>query len=284
MSKKFLRILAVICVVSLTCLLLIGVAGATGTNEQAEEVPLYVEGIRVGSGFIITDTEYVPFRALCDALGHEVTVSWDSNSKIATAEMPGLIVIAQVGSKYITANGRYFYAPSTVSIINGAVYVPLDVLTFAFNLDIIRNEEHRTIDISTSKLAPIVSGDEFYNEEDLYWLSRVINAESGNQSLEGKMGVGDVVINRVANQDPYSFAKVNTIREVIFQHNQFDVVSRGTINNEPNAESVIAAKLCLEGYNIVKDSLYFANPTIADMSFFYGRTFFATIGDHAFYL
>ena len=33
--------------------------------------------------------------------------------------------------------------------------------------------------------------------EGLFWLSRIIQAESGNQPLEGRMAVGNVVLNRV---------------------------------------------------------------------------------------
>ena len=91
---------------------------------------------------------------------------------------------------------------------------------------------------------PLASGDTFYNSESLYWLSRIIYAESGNQPLEGKIAVGNVVLNRVAHpQFP------NTVKGVIFQANQFTPVQNGSINRTPSSESVIAAKLCLDGAN-----------------------------------
>ena len=62
----------------------------------------------------------------------------------------------------------------------------------------------------------IQSGDSYYDQEDLFWLSRVIYAESGNQPLEGKMAVGNVVMNRVASP-----IYPNTVEGVLAQKNQF---------------------------------------------------------------
>lgn len=62
----------------------------------------------------------------------------------------------------------------------------------------------------------IQSGDAFYPSEDLYWLSHIIYAESGTQLMEGKIAVGNVVLNRV--NDPRF---PNTVYGVVFQRNQF---------------------------------------------------------------
>ena len=53
---------------------------------------------------------------------------------------------------------------------------------------------------------------------------------------------------------------------------------------EPPEECVIAAKLCLEGYDIVGGSLYFVNPDIGVSGWFrQTRTYVTSIGDHDFY-
>ena len=65
---------------------------------------------------------------------------------------------------------------------------------------------------------------------------------------------------------------------------QFSPVETGGIYAEPNELSVIAAKLCLEGYNVAGDSLYFVNPATGSTSWFREtRTFVVTLGDHDFY-
>ena len=114
---------------------------------------------------------------------------------------------------------------------------------------------------------------------ELYWLSHIINAESGNQPLSGKIAVGNVVLNRVANP-----RFPDTVYEVIHQRGQFTPVSNGSIKLTPNAESVIAAKLCLDGANTVGNALYFLNPRTASNSWASRtRPYVATIGAHAFY-
>lgn len=84
-----------------------------------------------------------------------------------------------------------------------------------------------------------------YTDEDLYWLSRIISAESQGEPLEGQIAVGNVVLNRVAS-DQFP----NTIRAVVFDTNngvQFEPLSNGTLYNAPTAQSVAAAKLVLSG-------------------------------------
>ena len=126
---------------------------------------------------------------------------------------------------------------------------------------------------------PIASGDSFYNSTDLYWLSRIIYAESGNQPLEGKIAVGNVVLNRVA-----SSLFPNSVYDVIFQRNQFTPASSGSINRVPSEDAVIAAKLCLDGANTADNALYFVNPKASPNSWASRNcTYVATIGAHAFF-
>ncbi len=65
-----------------------------------------------------------------------------------------------------------------------------------------------------------------YAEQDYYdsleMLAILVEAEAGNQSLEGKRLVVDVVLNRVDSPD-----FPNTIAEVIFQENQFACINDG---------------------------------------------------------
>lgn len=57
-----------------------------------------------------------------------------------------------------------------------------------------------------------------YTEEELDLLARLIYSEGGIESYETQLKIGSVVMNRV--DDPYF---PNTIREVIYQRNQFSV-------------------------------------------------------------
>ena len=128
--------------------------------------------------------------------------------------------------------------------------------------------------------APIQSGDEFYNEKDLFWLSRIIYAESGNQSLKGKMAVGNVVMNRVKHP-----TWPGTIYGVIAQKNQFSTFRGGKLaNRNPNAESVVAAKLVLDG-GVVSEvrNAYFFDTFLRNSWAARNKRVVAEIGAHRFY-
>ncbi|MCL2463033.1 MAG: cell wall hydrolase [Defluviitaleaceae bacterium] len=281
MNRRGKRILVALFTVLLSFSLLAGYASAAaGTGAQADvaRIPLYVEGIRAGSGLMINNITYVPLRSFCEAIMSDVTVSWDAGTQTATADMAGLEIVAQVGTPYVEANGRYFYTPSGVIMRDGDLCVPLDAAAKAFTADVMWNAEYQIIDIGLDHMAPATPADQYYNSDDLYWLSHVINAEAGNQPLTGKIGVGDVVINRV-NSPKWQ----DSIHDVIFAPGQFSVVPSGAINLSPNDESILAAKLCLDGASTVGKALYFVNPTIADTSWLDPSTLIITIGQHNFY-
>lgn len=119
--------------------------------------------------------------------------------------------------------------------------------------------------------------------DDLYWLSRIIHSEAQGESYQGKVAVGNVIINRV-NSDLFP----NTIKGVIFDrqngYTQFSPVLDGSIYNTPDAESVRAAREVLNGARPVGDALYFLNPRKSTNFWIVGnRKHMVTIGLHDFY-
>ena len=65
---------------------------------------------------------------------------------------------------------------------------------------------------------------------------------------------------------------------------QFEPVRNGTVYQTPTSESVIAAKLVLEGADVAQDSLYFLAPTLTDNHWIMeNRDYVMTIGVHHFY-
>ena len=172
-------------------------------------------------------------------------------------------------------NDRCFYVPRFVQAAEGQVYLPLD--TFAEALGCTPSTDPTTGALRLSQTgAPATAP--VYPEEDLYWLSRAIYSESGNQPMAGRIAVGTVILNRVA--DP---AFPDTIKDVVFAPRQFSPVANGTIYHDPDERSVVAAKLCLDGVREAEPCLYFNVTTMyswADRS----RTYYCTIGGHNFYL
>ena len=121
-----------------------------------------------------------------------------------------------------------------------------------------------------------------YTADELYWMARIISAESRGEPLRGKVAVGTVVLNRVASEE-----FPDDVRSVIFDTKwgvQFTPVANGTVYNEPTAESVLAARLVLEGGREAGDSLYFIAPSLTDNHWVMdNRTYVTTIGVHWFY-
>lgn len=225
---------------------------------------------------VVNQNTYVSYFPVVHAMYPDATASWENGQSVTRAS--GLILSVCPGAKYIVANGRYLYVPDGVRNSNGNMMVPARVLAQALGGKAWWDENTQSVKFQ-SGTGPIQSGDTFYNGDDLYWLSRIIYAESGNQSLEGKIAVGNVILNRVADS-----RFPNTVKGVIFQKNQFTPVSNGSIYRTPSNESIAAAKLCLEGTNTAGNSLYFVNPRVSPNSWASrNRPRVATIGAHAFF-
>lgn len=81
-------------------------------------------------------------------------------------------------------------------------------------------------------------------DNDLYILSHIISAESGNCDREMMIAVGSVVLNRVAD-DRFP----DSIEEVVFQDNptvQYSPTVNGSYYDDPTDEAVDVAKELLE--------------------------------------
>ena len=119
--------------------------------------------------------------------------------------------------------------------------------------------------------------------EDIYWLSRIIEAEAVGESYTGKVAVGSVVMNRV-NSSLFP----NTVKGVIFEYFQgipmFSPVDNGSIYNTPSQESINAAYAAYNGEKPVGNATYFFNPDISKGTWIVNNKSYVTkIGDHAFY-
>lgn len=257
--------------------------------DVTEEIPVQEEPVDVPTGpSIMADgivienaspslyeqTTYVSLRNVTLALCPDAVITWAGDHASVTAE--GLTMAIYPSKSYLVANGRYLYLPYGVRVDSGSIMLPVRTLAQALGAKVQWDAATGNINICSGTGA-IVSGDEYYDADSLYWLSRIINAESGNQPLTGKIGVGNVILNRVS-----SSLFPNTIYDVIFQKNQFSPAYNGSIKKTPNAESILAAKLCLDGAVVLPNALWFNR---AGMNCWASRnkSYVATIGAHSFY-
>lgn len=282
MRKRLQSNIALVCVLCFALAALCGFRAPAGTRNGYAPVSVYVDGLLTTSGYLVDGRTYLPLPDYCAALKLTYAPETPAAGESLRAQLGGLEMWVSGDGKYIAANGRYFYLADGLRIIGGVPCLPVVELAKLYCAQVSWDYATSSADIDTTAMRPLTAGDVFYDAEDLAWLSRIINAESGNQSLEGMMGVGNVVLNRVANP-----ACPDTVYEVIFDTRygvQFSPVETGSIYNEPNELSVVAAKLCLEGYNVAGNSLYFVNPATGSTSWFRRtRTFVVSIGEHDFY-
>lgn len=213
---------------------------------------------------------------LAKALYPDAAVNWDGAT--LTVNTGSISLTATVGAPYYCVNGRYFYMPAGVPGNGSGVYLPLRQIAHQLGAAAEWNQAAGLAEVHTTT-GSFPSGAEVYREDDVYWLSHIIFAESGNQSLAGMIAVGTVIMNRVGDS-----RFPNTIKGVITAPGQFTPVSNGTIHKTPSNQAVIAAKLVLEGAREAGNSLYFVNPRGGLSRWFRSLTPVTTIGDHAFFV
>lgn len=108
--------------------------------------------------------------------------------------------------------------------------------------------------------------------DDVSLLAALIFCEAGNQSREGKVAVGAVVMHRVASS---SFA--NTIQGVIYQSGQFTPAYSGSL------ASALAVGVPSDCYEAAQAALNGEDPVPGALYFNTGSGKGVKIGDHQFY-
>lgn len=279
MSKIGKFNISLVFVICLLCVLCCTTALADGTDDTADysEVPVYVDGILSCRGYTIDGDTYVSLDAVCGVLGYDEASYFNIETNTLTVNVNGIKITACADDDYFTANGRCLYLPGGYKEIGGTPVFPLEAVAKIFTLELSQNE-NGAYNFDTANEEILMSGDEYYDADDLYWLSRVITWEAGNQPLDGQIGVGNVVLNRVENP------RFNdSVKAVVFEPGQFMVVDTGAIYGKPYDISVAAAKLCLEGYNTVGDALFFQVTSCGTNWLCNESSHVVTIEDHAFY-
>ena len=225
---------------------------------------------------------YVSLNALCRAID-KTTAQFRIKNRIFYADVQKgeLTASAIEGEQLVIANGRYLYSDLPNIYRDKVLYVPVASAVEAVGgkIERVSGKYHY---LKTNEHAAIAHGDSYYDADCVLWLGRIIQAESGNQPLEGKIAVGSVVMNRVDSPD-----YPNTIYSVIFDDKygvQFTPAATGSVWCTPSEDSIKAAKIVLDGYRTDDDILYFMNEAIATSTWISDNCDYAfTIADHSFW-
>ena len=262
--------------------------------------------------FIKSGTTYVPIRFVADALNVD-SINWNSTTKSVSIKDSDTTILLFVNQNYAYVNDEYRSLSNNAILVNERTFVPIRFVSEILGANVDWDDNTSTVLISTKSATASNSNSSSsssasknptssskpsnnpnnqtsssqantsYDDDSVYWLSRIIEAEAGGEPFKGKVAVGEVILNRVKSEE-----FPDTIWTVIFDKEfgiQFEPVANGTIYNTPSEESIKAAKTALSGSNYVGESLYFLNPTIASSNWIVkNRDFYTTIANHDFYV
>lgn len=232
------------------------------------------------SALMINGIAYIPLKEAVLSVNPNARVTYNSSTKTSMVTASGLVISVTHGGYVMYANDRPLFSFSPAVVMNdGKMYVSASALLKALGLSFTKTES--TMRISGS-YKPLLHASKFYREDEVYWLSKIISAESAGESLIGQIAVGDVIMNRVKSP-----LFPNTIYSVIFDRKygvQFSPTLDGRIYQDPTYTATLAAKICLEGVSLSDEAMYFLNPRAAQSNWIVNnRPYAYTIGNHDFY-
>lgn len=273
------------------CVILLILPTAFESSAAIVSVNINGSSLYQSKDLLKSGVTYVPLRAFVDHVG-DFQISWNSTTRTATIRDDRLTITARVGDRFITSNGTKIHSSVPNLLLDSRIYVPIRSISDALGLSVTWNAGRRLATVSGNYSSGDLPDDSLENdssdaideisENDLYWLSRIISAESRGEPMAGKIAVGTVVMNRVK-----STMYPDTVYDVIFDQKfgtQFTPVSSGSIYHEPTQESIEAAKRVLAGERTDSRILFFVNEKIATNNWISNnRTYILTIGNHKFY-
>ncbi len=255
------------------CGALLALSLTAPAQAARRSVPVQVDAGELSAAcYVESGVTYAPFRALLNTLGGW-SVWWDSETRQAAAQSESVRLRADPAADTLTVNGTVY--PGRVTVERGITYVPLRLLCEALGCAVEWDPYLGGAAVTTPQAG--------YDASELYWLSRIIYAESGAEILTGQIAVGNVVLNRVESDE-----FPDTIQGVIFDRTdavQFEPVANGHIYKTPSPQSIEAAKRVLDGENVIGEALYFYAPALSQGVWINAnRTYSQTIGCHRFYV
>ncbi len=228
-------------------------ADAEAAETREDRISLFVDYVQLRGVTTELDGDevYAPVRLFAEAM-LDCRITYTQSTKTVKVTADGFTLEAKAGDYYAVSNGRYLYIENGVDLReDGQIWLPVSVLAKVFGCEYKLDLESKAVHLTTTGVY-LEQGDKYYNKKDLYWLSRIINAEARGESIRGQVAVGTVVMNRVAHP---KFP--NTVYGVIFHGNHFSPAVSGTIYKAPLEKCVIAAKIVLEGYRVSDSIIYF---------------------------
>ncbi len=272
-----------ICKLAVTLFILLCASFVMHCEASAISEEIFIT-VKVNGNCIKTDAKpyikdnrtFVSIRFIAEALGADI--EWVDEEKKAVFTLSSKVedgaVIDKtiagayeektielfVGSSKLTVNGVDTAMDTQTEISNGRTMVPVRFISENLNCSIEWDELVYTVSITNNDaVVPAACIDNrYYTDDDIIWLARIISVEARGLSVEGKLAVANVVVNRMKSND-----FPNTIHDVISQKDynvQFPPAHKeGFRESVPSRQCFIVAKMALEGINNIENCLFFNN-------------------------
>ncbi|OPL07622.1 MAG: hypothetical protein AVO33_04400 [delta proteobacterium ML8_F1] len=234
---------------------------AMGYGSVHEPVEIQVMGetlIAENAPFIENDRVYVLVREVSEALG--ARVDWVGETKEITLVREDRVAAFNIGSFTAAVDKEVRTMDATPLLIEERTYLPVRYLAEFLDFQVQWLADERLVKIELPENPDSKEAGEAhpYSKEDLLWLSRIVQVETGGASEDMMLGVANVVLNRVKSP-----LFPDTIHDVIFQvdvHTQFPPAHKASFTSLiPGELAIEMSRRALEGENNVETCLYFNN-------------------------
>lgn len=253
MGKKFISFIIVL-ILLLSSIKVMAVERKVFITTKINGTPIKMDM----NPYQIEDDYVLPLRQFAETLGAQV--EWTSEEKKITLTYNERIIQLYLDKDIIIIDEEEKKLVQKVVLTNGVTMAPINLI--AESLDCTIGWDKQTFSILVNREGVVVEASNIstvkYNDDEVIWLSRIVEVEGKDLTLDGKVGIANVVLNRTKSQN-----FPNCIYNVIFDKEycvQFPTAYRkGFRKTVASDDAIIAAKMALEGINNVEDCLYFNN-------------------------
>lgn len=255
-------------------------ANISNAGELTEQIFIT---IKINGTPIFTDTNpyvkqnrtFVPVRFVAEAFN--MNVEWAGDEKKIILSDDEHTVQMWMDSNKLIVNGEEVLMDVNVEGVNGRAMVPVRYLAEIKGFDVKWDDYTYSVELNKEGAEIPASSilSRSYTDDDIIWLARIVHVEGNGLSLDAKVAIANVVLNRTKHPD-----FPNTVYDVIFDGKQFPPAHKeGFKELKPDDSCVIAAKMALEGINNIDKCLYFNDKPFSSKS----KDFYKKIDGEYFY-
>ncbi|AGC67201.1 copper amine oxidase domain protein [Thermoclostridium stercorarium subsp. stercorarium DSM 8532] len=228
--------------------------------------------------YVKEDRIFVPVRFIAEALN--MNVEWIPDEKKITLSDDEDTIQMWLDSNLLIVNDEEILMDVNVEGFNGRIMVPVRYLAEIKGFEVKWDDYTYSVELNKEGVEVPASSvlNRSYTDDDIIWLARIIHVEARYLSIDAKVAIANVVLNRTKHPD-----FPDTVYDVIFDSKygkQFPPAHTAAFRQlKPDESCVIAAKMALEGINNVDKCLYFNNQPFKNKS----KDFYIKIDGEYFY-